>query len=139
MTNDVKRFVGWTGPIAILLVHAMALGLLFLLIVVVGHAFYDHYKATGIPSTPRFDMVNRAADFLARYSAAYFVVLAVDALLIRGIMKKPARWLTTYSHVCLGTIVVAMFIAITWMINPMAINAAKGGVAPANQAVASAR
>jgi hypothetical protein len=137
MSQQIGATVRWTGPIAILVVHAMALGLLFLLLAVVGHAFVDHYKAIGIGSTPRFEMVSRIADFLSRSSIAFFAVVITDALIIRWIAKKPARWLSAYSHTYLASIVFVMFIAITWMIHPMVWNAPKAGAVQVNQAVAS--
>lgn len=139
MTRDIEPTVRWAGPVTILAVHAIAIGLLFLLIAVVGHAFVDHYKAIGIASTPRFDFINRASDFLSRYSVVFIAVVIVDALIIRWIAKKPARWLSAYSHACLASVVLAMFIAFTWMINPMVWNVPNPAGAPANQAVASVR
>ncbi len=133
MTQQAGSRVRWGGPIIILVVHAVALGLLFLLLVFVGHSFADHYKAIGIASTPRFDAVNGVADFLSKYSIALVAVLIADAFVIRWLARKPGRWISAYSHTCLTAVVVAMFIAFTWMINPMVWNVVKPAGAPVNQ------
>ncbi len=137
MSRDTGTSVRWSGPIAIFTVHAVALGLLFLLLVFVGDAFVEHYKVIGVGSTPRFDTVNSVADFLAKYSIAVVAVVIADAVIIRWLARKPARWLSAYSHAYLAAIVFAMFISFTSMINPMVWNAPNPAVVPANQAIAS--
>lgn len=137
MAKDIAESVRWSGPLAILAVHAMALGLLFLLVVFVGHSFVDHYAAIGLASTPRFDAVQAVADFFAKYSIAVVVVMIVDVVIIRRLARMPARWLSAYSHTYLAAIVFVMFIAFTWMINPMVWKAPNPVVAPANQVAAS--
>ncbi|MCC7337155.1 MAG: hypothetical protein IT422_18850 [Pirellulaceae bacterium] len=135
--QDIAESIRWSGPIAILAVHAMALGLLYLLIVFVGHSFVDHYAAIGVGSTPRFDAVKSVADFFAKYSMAVVAVVIVDAVIIRRLARMPARCLSAYSHTYLAAIVFVMFISFTWMINPMVWNAPNLAVPAANQAVAS--
>ena len=137
MKEDKAINIRSTGLIAIITVHAMALGLLFLLVVFVGHSFVDHYTAIGVASTPRFDAVKSVADFLAKYSIAVIAAMIADALIIRRLAAKSARWLSAYSHTFLAGIVLAMFIAFTWMISPMVWHPPNPVVAPAKQAVAS--
>ena len=127
----------WIGPLAILMAHAVTLGMLFLLVVFVGRAFTDHYTAIGIGTTPRFDAVHSLSDFLSKYSISFVAIVIADALMIRWLAGKPARWLTVYSHSWLTAVVLAMFVAFTWMISPMVWNAANPALAPANQIAAN--
>ncbi len=137
MAQHTGSSVRWIGPLVILMLHTVTLGMLFLLVVFIGHAFTDHYTAIGIGSTPRFDAVHSLSDFLSRYSISFVAVVVADALMIRWLASKPARWLSVYSHAWLTGIVLAMFIAFTWMISPMVWHAANPALAPANQIAAN--
>ena len=68
MTKGSATNVRWIGLIAIIGVHVVAIGLLFLLVVFVGDSFVNHYKAIAVASTPRFDAMQSVANFLAKYS-----------------------------------------------------------------------
>lgn len=139
MTKDSGTTVRWSGPFAILAVHVMALGLLFLLLVFLGAAFVDHYKVIGIASTPLFEIVTGVSMFLTKYAVIFFAVVLVDALAIAWIAMAGVRWLSAYSHTFMATISFAMFLAFSWMVNPMVgAPAAPTGV-PANQAIAVAQ
>ena len=139
MADERVGHVSRTALVALLVLHAVAFGLLFLMLSTIGHAFVDHYKAIGFASTPRFDLINQMADFASRYAIASVVVVAIDALIVRWILKHRVRWLSAYSHAYLAAVVFAMFITVTWMINPIAARAKNGGggAAPANPVVAS--
>ena len=141
MDHEPASVVSRTGLISLLVLHAVAIGLVFLMVSTIGNAFVDHYKVIGFASTPRFEVIRQLADFVSRYAIVFVAVVGVDVLIARWIAKHRARWLSAYSHACLAAIALTMFIAVTWMINPIVAHArnAGGGAAQGDPAVASAR
>ncbi|MGI9470963.1 MAG: hypothetical protein ACR2NZ_05500 [Rubripirellula sp.] len=133
---DESRHGRWVGVVLLPVMHLLAFGGLYLVLVQICWSFQDHYAAVGLAETLRFRQLRAMSDLVAGYTFVFLLLISLDAFVVARLARKANRWTSAYSHAVLFSIGTAMFIAIAWMIQPMVWGrprTARPAVADANQ------
>ncbi len=118
--SKTKRSGRWISTIALAIVHLLAFGMLYLVVVQMNWAFADFFKLVGAKPTPRFETISAFSDFVAAYTPIVLLVIALDILVIVQLSRRASRWTSAYSHAVLLGIGLVGFLWTTWAVDTMA-------------------
>lgn len=135
--NDTLR-PNWLGQIAMFAIHAMGFCMVYVALVFIGPTFEEHYRSIGVASTSRFDAVMTASSWMASWTLAAVIAVALNGLLIHWLAQRDARLLSRYSHTLLSALGLATFVAFAWMIHPIVWNPPRAAGAPVATSESSA-
>ena len=117
--NKETRQGGWIGTISLVAVHTIAFGMLYLMVVQMNWTFRDFFSELGAKPTPRFEAVSRISDYVAFYTFAVLMVIAVHLFFVFRLSRRASHWASAYSHstlLCMGFV---GFIWTAWAIDTM--------------------
>ena len=123
-----KRRGRWISTIALAIVHLLAFGMLYLVVVQMNWAFVDFFKLVGAKPTPKFETISVFSDFVAAYTPIVLLVIALDILVIVQLSRRASRWTSAYSHAVLLGMGFIGFLWTAWAVDTMAW----GALAPAS-------
>ncbi len=128
-----KRHGRWVGTLALAIVHLLAFGMLYLVVVQMNWAFADFFKLVGAKPTPRFETISIISNFIAAYTPIVLLVIALDILVIVQLSRRASRWTPAYSHAVLLGMGFVGFLWTAWAVDTMAW----GAPAPASTQAAT--
>ncbi len=102
------------------LVHLLAFGMLYLMLVQIHFAIDDFYSLSATRPTPEFRKINHISNLIAAYTPVVLLLLAIDLLIIFRLARSSSRWTSSYSHVVLLSMGFAAFLWSAWGVTPMA-------------------
>lgn len=137
---DVKptRKGSWLSAFMLSVVHLVAFGMLYLLVVQMSWSFQDFYRLVGTKLTPEFERIAVLSDFIAAYTPIVLIVIVVDIFVVSRLARRGNRWTSAYSHgvlLCLG---LTGFLWTAQSVEPMARGASGVGNRPAMNNVQAA-
>lgn len=131
--SDVKpvRKGDWLSAFLLSVVHLLAFGMLYLVVVQMNWSFQDFYKLVGTKLTPEFERITVMSDFVAAYTPIVLIVIAVDIFIVFRLARKGSRWTSAYSHAVLLFLGFTGFLWTARSVEPMASGAPGVGNRPA--------
>jgi hypothetical protein len=138
--SDIKRMRkgDWLSAFLLSVVHLLAFGMLYLVVVQMNWSFQDFYRLVGTQLTPEFERIAVMSDFIAAYTPIVLIVIAVDIFIVFRLARRGSRWTSAYSH---AVLLFLGFIGFLWTarsVEPMASGAPGVGNRPAANNVQAA-
>ncbi len=101
-------------------VHLLAFGMLYLVLVQLNWSFQDFYKLVGTKLTPEFERIVSLSNLIAAYTPVVLLVIALDILIVFRLARRASRWTSAYSHAVLLCIGFTGFLWTARSVEPMA-------------------
>lgn len=101
--SDIKpvRKGSWLSAFMLSVVHLLAFGMLYLVVVQMNSVFQDFYRAVGTKLTPEFERVAVMSQFISAYTPIVLIVIAMDIFIVLRLASSGNRWTSAYSHAVL--------------------------------------
>ncbi|MCO8124892.1 hypothetical protein NHH03_24355 [Stieleria sp. TO1_6] len=109
----------WTSTLSLVALHALAFGMLYLIIVQMNGAFRDFFLLVGIPPTQRFEFASSISDYVAAYTPLVLLALAIHLFIVFRLSRSVPSWVSTYSHAVLLCMGCAGFLWTAWAVHCM--------------------
>ncbi|QDS93605.1 hypothetical protein FF011L_23780 [Roseimaritima multifibrata] len=100
-----KQKRSWISAILISVVHLLAFGMLYLVLVQINQSFQEYYRSAEINLTPEFGKIAIMSDTIAAFTLLVLFAIAVDIFVVFNLASKRSRWTSGYSHavlICMG-------------------------------------
>ncbi len=138
--SDIKpmRKGNWLSAFLLSVVHLLAFGVLYLVVVQMNWSFQEFYRLVGTKLTPEFEQIAVMSDFIAAYTPIVLIVIAVDILIVFRLARQGSRWTSAYSHAVLLLLGFTGFHWTARSVEPMAKGALGVGNRPAANNVQTA-
>ena len=109
----------WLGTCSLLLIHLIAFGAMYLVVVQMNWAFRDYFKVVGANPTSRFESISMISDFIASFAPLVLLVLAFHLFVVYRLARRGSRWSSAYSHLALMFMGAVGFLWTTWGVQSM--------------------
>ncbi len=131
--SDIKpvRNGNWLSALLLSVIHLLAFGMLYLVVVQMNWSFQDFYKLVGTKLTPEFEKITGMSDLVAASTPIVLIVIAVDILIVFRLARRSSRWTSAYSHAVLLLLGFTGFLWTARSVEPMASGAPGVGNQPA--------
>ena len=126
----------WLTTLSLVLVHLVAGGMLYLVVVQMNWVFRDFVQQVGAQLTPRFRSVSSLADLTATSTPLVLAILAFHLIVVFRLSRRRSAWTSAYSHWTLRCMGFAAFFCIASAIDAIAWRA-PALVNPPNAAAAN--
>lgn len=138
--SDIKpvRKGNWLSAFLLSVIHLLAFGMLYLVVVQINWSFQDFYRLVGTKLTPEFERIAVMSDFIAAYTPIVLIVIAVDIFIVFRLARRGSRWTSAYSHAVLLCMGFTGFLWTARSVEPMASGAPGAGNRPAANNVQAA-
>lgn len=110
----------WMSTTLLAVVHLIAIGMLYLVVVQMNWAFQDFFNLVGAKPTPRFEAISTVSAYIATYTPFVLLAIGLHIYLICRLSRRANRWTAAYSHASLLVIGFAGFIWTAWAVETMA-------------------
>lgn len=112
MTNNLHSSPRrWINATALVVVHLLGFGMLYLVVVQMNWAFRDFFNLVGMQTTSRFQRASMISDMTAGYTPIVLAVLACHLVIVFRLSRSAHRWTSAYSH---GALMAMGLIASLW-------------------------
>jgi hypothetical protein len=130
--SDIKpvRKRNWLSAFSLSIVHLLAFGMLYLVVVQMNWSFQDFYKLVGTQLTPEFERITVISHFVAARTPIVLIVIAVDIFIVFRLARRSSRWTSAYSHAVLLLLGFTGFLWTARSVEPMASGAPGVGNRP---------
>ncbi len=115
-----SRITNWLVAVALCVVHLLAFGMLYLVLVQMNWAFRDFFALVGAKPTPRFEAISVISDYIAAYTPLVLVLIAIDLYVVVRLARNSSRWTAGYSHAVLIAMGFTGFLWTAWAVHTMA-------------------
>jgi hypothetical protein len=110
----------WLTPLSLVVVHLVACGMLYLVVVQMNWAFRDFFQQVGAQLTPRFKSVSSLADWTATSTPLVLGILVFHLIVVFRLSRRRSDWTSAYSHSTLLCMGFAAFFCISSAIDSIA-------------------
>ena len=117
-TVDVRR--NWIGVVCLSVIHLLAFGALYLMVVQLFWVAEDYYASVGLQTTTEFNRLAVVSNLVVGFTPFVVLVIIAEVAFMARSARKGKRWASAYSHAVVFAIGFAMFVSTAWIILPMA-------------------
>jgi len=110
----------WMSTILLAVVHLIAIGMLYLVVVQMNWAFQDFFNLVGAKPTPRFEAISTVSAYIATYTPFVLLAIGLHIYVICRLSRRANRWTAAYSHAWLLAIGFTGFLWTAWAVETIA-------------------
>ena len=89
---STKRKGRWLAAFVLAVVHLVAFGMLYLVLVQLNWLFQDYYKLLGTKLTTDFERIASVSNYIAAYTPLVLLVVGLDTLVVLQLARRCSRW-----------------------------------------------
>lgn len=117
-----KQKRSWISAIVLSVVHLLAFGFLYLVLVQINWSFQAYYRFAELKLTSEFEKIVIMSDCIAAFTLLVLLAIAVDIVVVFRLALKRSQWTSAYSHAVLICVGFAGFYWTALSVGPMILS-----------------